>query len=339
MTSGGAYNQNVFEAQAGQKFWKLQIKWVSVYNKSHCFRLFGKRRCFNINIRRPNGLEIVYDYIFSIGTTAQNKNALAYDVNAGGMVQFYGAQSRFNKTYRFLPFEANFFNANHDWNQLGQDGKAWFDIDLATWNFTSDGLHFSFIPVKSAFDVDANIGLQAPREPLNENLYALSPNQLMSRTPFDVVYGQLAQPGYPNIEAWINPGTDEVLNRFQPGINGDHMDMQNLKLGDTLQNGLDAYVINREVGEDMLYLDNTNTPMPWIYEAYLDMHAGAETNPWYVYQGTNNTEYLDWIFKEFGVYHNGIVAKSNSLNSTANPSLQLVYGNDPYDLGAQGNVN
>jgi hypothetical protein len=138
-------------------------------------------------------------------------------------------------------------------------GFPWLVQNNADFTFYSNGLGFGFIPTASALDWGV-LNSNAPSSPhiVNEAW----PNKL-AKTPFTVI----ASPGY---NSW-------------------HLNVNNSKLrySEKLTNCENlVYVLNREIGDETLWLNNRILPWQSRFEAELDITANeGSNNPHYEYDG------------------------------------------------------
>lgn len=151
------------------------------------------------------------------------------------------------------------YNQNGNWSTMGT--TKW-GMDIAA---RSDGFHWNFVPVTSAFDYGINV---SPFDNMNINT-------VFNLLPFDVFYG------VPGNTQNNPPSTDPNIFRFTNIHirNNDHLDVRNDSLRDNvnfpLPNNWISYnpcpfipvvgggtrphivrMLNREMGDDEIYLEN-----------------------------------------------------------------------------------
>jgi hypothetical protein len=179
------------------------------------------------------GVKLVWwtDYLINI-----DKGAIGvqpFDVTAGSYT-FDNINLTTNTDFNFLSLIG--FTANGTSNQLtgsGNIGIPWFcNLNL---NFTArtDGTSFNFIPTQSSMDYTS--------APLNYDILGDPVGTTMSKTPFDVIY---------------------TNNRYS---NRHHLTELSPQLGicSTCLSGnpnfypVTSYLLNREIGDDSLWLENT----------------------------------------------------------------------------------
>lgn len=338
--AGNYSNDLVFQAELGVKFWKPKIKMCKVFKKPFTFNLFGKKRTFNLNVNYPCGIKIIYDYVISVNSNEKTNNALPFEVMPGGVLSIESQRGMIGR-YLYLPFQ--FARQENDFTDLvGKKGFTWFDIDLGITTINSRGLNFNITPVKSAIDFDQ---LSTPLAPLDLDIYSMPQGQIQQHTPFDVVYGQLSTPNYPDPSAYYEPSTFNLRDRFEPGINGDHFDWQNLKLINPTSNNRPGFIVNREIGDDDFYLDNQILNTTYNYMAYQNVVAGTKTNPFYEYPSQNFSQKLEWINNiplPINYSSNGIYSKENpfEVSHPSPPNQALIqYGTSFTDNGIIGNYS
>lgn len=138
------------------------------------------------------------------------------------------------------------------------------------WSITTEGLTFNFVPVQSALDYSG----AANR--LDHNIFNENINTKLARTPFDVIMGEYnGLPNFPNNGAPLNLS---------------HIRVRNSNVNLPLLNGLDQYILNREVGEEQLWLDNWhvhNQMIPKLEAEYV-ITGGTRENRYYDYPGQLN---------------------------------------------------
>ncbi len=153
----------------------------------------------------------------------------------------------------------------------------------------SDGFRFGFIPVQSSFGYKAD-----NPDDLDFNIHATTINDIMNRTPFNAVV--------------TNPTR---LNRH-------HLTMDNPELNPYAtcnDPALHSTLLGREIGDDVLYLENHNTlPHGPVYEAERNVFVNYR-NPIYNYPSVVSTV-ADFTPPDRFHY---VISKDKGLNITGNP--------------------
>jgi hypothetical protein len=148
-------------------------------------------------------------------------------------------------------------------------GFPWLVQNNADFTFYSNGLGFGFIPTASALDW-GNLNTNTPNSP--DIVDEPWPNK-MNNTPFDVI--------------------------ASPGVNAGHLRVNNSTFGDRrnpielVNCRLDALVLNREIGDEFLYLNNRILPWQSRFESELDIIVNeGSNNPHYFYDGINPVQFV-----------------------------------------------
>ncbi|MDP3928063.1 MAG: T9SS type A sorting domain-containing protein [Bacteroidota bacterium] len=200
----------------------------------------------------------------------------------------------------------------------------------------SDGMHFGFIPLQSALDLNASgLGLGS----LHDNIEgSYSAGQIMANTPFDVIVG--------------NSGSDDIFMGTH-NINRSHLYVkyEDQGLG---QNELESeffyqdcdpiqkiygHWINREIGDEILYLDNLDCNRSSIYEAVYKLNVNTFNNPWYTYTAGSSGRPGFYSKSNDFVIRDNVNADFRYDLSTHNPPTVINYefnpsasqGTSPYD--------
>jgi hypothetical protein len=138
---------------------------------------------------------------------------------------------------------------------VGIPALASMDADFSAY---SDGEEFGFIPTKSSFDYKANPTI------LNEDIVNESVGDVMRQSPYDVVLlnADRQNEGHLNVK---NP----YYNLLQTCLS------QPTQVG--------SYLLNREMGDDSLYLENRTEFFPGMIEAEQQLLINYR-NPYYNYE-------------------------------------------------------
>jgi hypothetical protein len=186
-----------------------------------------------------------------------------YDVMPGGFYpSFIGAALDTNKVR----------NARHDWWVFSYDyktspGSVSYKSNLGflspgcfSFTLSADIENFEFIPRMSAIDYQAPSGMAMDHDLLHDPI-----STTMSRTPFDVVIGEYKAYYYPLVDT-------DWGQQFQ------HLNLRN-----DIVSGTRGGFLNREIGDEDLYLDNMNMNRLGKYEAKDNILVGMAENPYYKY--------------------------------------------------------
>lgn len=144
-------------------------------------------------------------------------------------------------------------------------------------NSTSDVQHFCFVPLQSALDYKG-YDAQGNELPQNYNIAANSASSNMLRTPFDVILGWNTKNTYP-LTGYYKPNYIGALPH-----NGSHLFFRNDKMFEYDMFALNNLgIVNREIGDELLYLDNMNINREGIYQVKNKIQAGFNESPNYIY--------------------------------------------------------
>lgn len=213
-----------------------------------------------------------YDVVWQSSTTTNiDKDGQAlqpYCVSAGGR-NGVGAvfQTPTFNNFNFLNLFG--FSAAAGNGNLGLVAHAGFPGLVnanAVFQARSDGGDFGFIPLQSSYDYQA--------QPLNYNILGDAVATTMSRTPFHALYFN----------------TDRAPNGVPRNLG--HTTLTNAVLGRcaTCETGypIRSYLLNREIGDDTLWLENTNAGFPFRnIEAERSLQVNVR-NPYYNYPTSNS---------------------------------------------------
>ncbi len=187
--------------------------------------------------------------------------------------------------------------------------SANIDADLC-----SDGANFCFIPTISALDYTDNT-LPQPLDP-NYNIEANSVNHILNHTPFDVVVGIPNQNG-------INDLNEDHLN-VRMALHDYACNASNT--GQTLQGNF----LNREIGDDYFYLDNTDLSYEAEYEAQNYIYVNGFNAPSFINSNDPNpnarTINIDYNYD--GIVSFGQPSMYSKSNIFVNTSTANFYDNN-----------
>lgn len=197
------------------------------------------------------------------------QNLQPFCVSAGGR-QGRGTlfQQTASNSFNFLSLFGYTTNSgNGNLNLQVSVGFPWLANLNGNFHAYSDGAEFGFIPVQSSYDYQA--------QPLNHNILAEPVGVTMGRTPFHALY--------------LNTARNAAGN----GINLNHVNLTNRVLGNcatcvTQGYPIRSYLLNREIGDDTLWLENMNAGYPFRFiEAEQSLRVNVP-NPYYNYPGFNS---------------------------------------------------
>ncbi len=142
----------------------------------------------------------------------------------------------------------------------------------------SNDLGFTITPTYSALAFDA---VGAGLDPYSPDILSLPTSQKMAHTPLHVIKGEI-----PNTPGIIEPEGNK--NHF--GVWGNYV----LPYPQwQLNNGDSVYLLNREIGDDTLYLENINYNRNATHDNFFHLEAGKELNKIYEYPNIPNFSILD----------------------------------------------
>lgn len=208
-------------------------------------------------------------YSFSKSESMNNfNNPLC--VRAGGVIdKNWGKISGVSADYYLLDIKG--LTSGGCYNFSARAGIPWLANGNANFSICSDGLHWGFLPVSSALDYTpgpAQMDIEA------EGNYKYS----STATPYDVIVGI---PG-----SW----SGQIVSDFTYKNNRNHRFTRNdaesnlLRSCEQLADGEPNYrfLLNREIGDDQLYLDNLDLNRKGLFESEYDLFVNCN-NPFYDY--------------------------------------------------------
>ncbi len=196
------------------------------------------------------------------------------------------------------------------WNtkaQVGLDAVASINFDLS---ICSDGLHFGFIPVQSALDY-GTLGTVDLDHDFEDDLIN-SPGLVQAMTPFDLIVAQGKDDEFPPLS--LDPAK----------LNRSHLYVKYQGKSSYLENefpmfecnpgtGIHGNWINREIGDDILFLDNLDCARSSTFEARFQLYVNTFNNPWYTYANGNVGS------------HPGFFSKANHFEIRDNENAEFRY--------------
>jgi hypothetical protein len=201
-------------------------------------------------------------------------------------------------------------NGNGAYNLVTEVGLPYIAQAGFSAGIESDGFHFAFIPVKSGLDWG------------NVRFASLSPNientpwpAKVNNSPFDVIAGISSL----NEK---NDDNDDFCYRW----NRDHLNVENDAIRNTTDDEalrtcsfLNANILNREIGDEIVYLNNRELPWDARFEAERDIYINPGTNnPHYEYESVNPNSAM--LYSLLNNSHRGFYSKSAPFTiATTNP--------------------
>ncbi len=213
------------------------------------------------------GINISTQSINLISISKSVTNVQPYDVMPGSLFSDFDMNSAYtygvNNLGGLFNFDYNAANGTLYFNKFY--GIHWLGGTLLQGSAYSDGLMFGFIPTASSFDFDMQGN--ALDHPILQNPVDVA--DIMSRTPFDVVYS--------------NP---TITNRNH--LHVENPELQQCQTCEEMQpyaDSVHSYLINREIGDDTLWLENTLAHYPKPIEAERQLLINFR-NIYYNYAGS-----------------------------------------------------
>ena len=239
------------------------------------------------------------------------RNLVSWDVESGGNL------------YIHSDFIGDLVSAgNGTYNVQVERGTSWSPKIGRSLTLLSDGLHFNFVPTASALDW-GDLELNTPISP---DIAGTPWPQKVYNSPFDIISGITPQRGFPNV-----PYSLERLNIFRSNL--DHLFVSNHRISSPLSScpELTSYIINREIGDEIMYLNNRELPYSSRFEVDKDIFVNSgHNNPHYEYSFGAGPQLT---------YYAGYYSKEEPFEIVVNPyssspvTIELKYGNQ-YFLNA-----
>lgn len=339
ITNGGDF----YRVQGATNEWGVELLWTW---ETVCLPPFNWP-CWSY--AKPAGVTVglVNTTAFQFFRTAVNQPE--YDVMPGGNMNF-----EHDITSRLSDAEYNLgltwidpTTLNLEWTPGNAQGNCNLEQIYATslaglqksldFDFYSHGMNFCFIPVQSALDYNDNVDQ-------DHDIYNEDINVKMAAVPFDVIVGEInGLPGYPQPQRVSTLMHNDFASRWSfPSYNMSHVSIRNHQLPDSiLTNWLNdtnsssspappwsyAFFLNREIGEEELFIDNLVLDRPAIFQVEYSLTSGLNQNPYYEYPG--NQVQPQFIFRNYGVIEwpplfinpNGYDLPNNGIFARANPLL------------------
>jgi hypothetical protein len=269
-------------------------------------------------------------------------NLNSYCTNAGGVYRLSGLQpssNNFNdspkpwpgRDFPLFKYSAS-NNGDGSYNLNAEVGIPWVAQAGVEIGLMSDGFHFGFIPVKSGLDWG-----NVKATPLSPDIQNTGWPARVYNSPFDVIAGISDQNPYafPNVDG----ASAYDWNRH-------HLNVENAAVRSRPNDpflrtcGFETYILNREIGDEILYLNNRELPWTARFESEFDIEVNSgNNNPHYEYQSGNaNQNMLYWRIQYWGGFYSKEIAFTISAENPIdfhNPNVTFKFGdafsyNDPF---------
>jgi hypothetical protein len=204
-----------------------------------------------------------------------------YDVMPGGYMESVGSTIFENKA---APLSFNFFDLfSFNYTKDPSTGTITMSSTVAwllnkSTTISCQIANFDFVPVFSTFDYNPPAGTPMDHDLLHENI-----NTLLSRTPFDVIVGNVKSNDYPELGYW-----------FLGSENSPHLNFRD----DGTPNYDHSTWLNNEIGDDDLKLDNADINRDALFDAPDRINAGNAENAFYKYPSTIIPEFTGMFSKQ-----------------------------------------
>jgi hypothetical protein len=234
-------------------------------------------------------------------------NIQPYDVEAGGATALSfglpnltgsaGEQWPKNWSVPIIHYDQHFTNLGGGNFSVGAEyGLLGLGLGMKG-NIGTDGFGFNFIPLRSALSYGGSLysGTQSP------NIENTNPGTVTSQTPYDVILGVSDNNPFEdqNGVLYYNYSHSNLLNPvlLDPayvsvtGNTGD--DRVRLRTCGSRANRPLSYLLNREIGDEKLFLENWDNPFPTMvlqkeYDIFVNVRNPAYKYPGSVLPQTNN---------------------------------------------------
>lgn len=279
----------------GVNHWSVRINWRNV-------RIGPCPFC--VTIRVPAGIALNLTNTTVSSYTARNGNMRTMDHMPGGVNSFaqggLGEGINIGAQMNLMDFSVGPITVPGAPVPVTIPNFQLAGLDM-NWNLSTRALDFNFIPVQSALDYFGAAN-RLDHDIFNENI-AIK----MARTPFDVIMGEYnGLAGYPAVGP-RNLNHTRIRN--------------NIDFNNPLANGRPLHLINREIGEEELWLDNwtvSNTMRP-ILQAEFQVVGGRRENRYYEYPGQLPT---DVVYNHPNAINNGVFSQDRPLVLNSNTIIR-----------------
>lgn len=238
--------------------------------------------------------------INQISIIYSSKNMTTLDVEAGG---YY------------------FFNIDDVNEFIGLGNFAHYLINV---DFNIDKVFFNFIPVQSALGWDQFM-INAP---LNLDITSMNTSDIVSHTPFDVIFGYGKDEGNKYHLTYKDEKIYNVSGLPTSGVDNDGHTMKNTYYTADLNNNTMVIrsLLCLEIGDEELYLENWTLNRDAKFSAQFDVKVNVR-NPYYNYPSLEGAFWAD-------LTHGGVYSKENSFYIAEwNNSYAIFEHNDGQEIG------
>lgn len=171
----------------------------------------------------------------------------------------------------------------------------------ATFEARSDATDFCFIPTGSSFGYT-----EFDSQSLDYSIIGDSIHTILSQTPYDVVVTN------PSHHVEYTTKTERNGNRQHLYVENNYWDYNDYTVCSyPSPHIIQSRILNREIGDDSLYLENTNGIIPFTIEAYKGLFVNIR-NPHYNYNDYTLAKYANYEYDEMGRNGNGSIVLSKS---------------------------
>ncbi|MGB0404260.1 MAG: T9SS type A sorting domain-containing protein [Salibacteraceae bacterium] len=330
----------VYRHEMGMKRWKIVFKWKTII-RPFKVRVFGTTYTVGHTVQIPDGFDLVFDYIISKGREEYSNGATPYDNGPGGFFPMTEELDGFTRSPISVGFSLSGNNVNGDPPCYPEQEDPWvipeFEIFSGKYEmgWCSKVDRYNFIPTYSALDYGYRL---SNRVEYDHNILADDIATKMSNTPFDVIMGLAPEPDFPVIHKHYSRNRNHGNNI----INFELFDPQY-----TLMNGRPMYLLNREIGEDTLFLSNSVFDRNVQFSTFDYLEVGTAYNPFYEYDGNTNQfrfEIYDKFYDDATHTENHIYSKKQGVDILSGFNAQMYFpapANQKYNgsTGVNGSIS
>lgn len=265
----------------------INLDMESSNGSNEVYRSFGTQWLYKITLKFF-GFKLKIKDLYPI--VSEYANIHPYDIESGGNIGLNFGLDFGNNSDRWEFPKGSFnliytFNYNQNlspgvWKVGGEAGLGPIGLGGAA-TIKSAGFDFNFVPLRSALNYSGNIysGTQSP------NIENTPASIVTTNTPFDVIlavpFRSKRQTPLPNVFTFYNYGHSSLYN---PNLYW-HFDYDPILYRTCEDAGYVrySYLLNREIGDEKLYLENWNQAFPFArYRTEYDVYIN-ERNPAYNY--------------------------------------------------------
>ncbi len=265
------------------------------YSYSIRLRLFGVRlrQTFNTLTSRSESADVLplctspggYESAGTEAVIGQSTSATSWQLSQIPLFNLFGYKSG--------------SDGNGCWNFSAHIGINGFLSANANIWACSDGFNFCFVPIQSALDY----GVLGVSPTLFHDIASDPVVAKFSYTPFDVISG-ISNQDY-------NPMLPNMPHMYIKYENNERNFMSTFNSYAACGGSQFGHWINREIGDDVLYLDNLEVNWSSTYESYDYLYVNTVSNPAYDFGGGGN---LNGIYSRSNPFiHTGAGVFSNFL--------------------------